>query len=157
MFPVLACFAYARDFLRGKTRKSEYDSFGLHILELLKINMADSLVPYVQVGFNFEALCKHGQFNLGRWEDKHAAFSAPVNYDSVTFFNETPLIIESYLHSLINDLTDGDQIFGDIGDMQCVFEIGLVAIIAEWDIPDVLYWMSRVIACLDISGSLGCV
>ena len=106
LFPVLACFAYAHDLLRGKTRKSEYDSFGLHILELLKIDMADSLVPYVRVGFDFEALCKHGRFDLGRCEDKHTAFSATVSYDSVSFFDEASLIIESYLHSLLDYLTD---------------------------------------------------
>ena len=106
MFPVLACFAYACDPPRGKTWKSEYDSFGLHILELLKINMADSLVPYVRVGFDFEALCKHGRFDLGGCEDKHKAFSAAVSYDSVAFFDEAPLIIESYLHSLLDYLTD---------------------------------------------------
>ena len=76
LFPELACFADARNLLRGKARESEYDSLDLHILKLLRINMANSLVPYVQVGFDFEALCKHGRFDLGRFEDKHTAFSA---------------------------------------------------------------------------------
>ena len=106
MFPVLARFAYARDLLRGKTRKSEYDPFDLHILEPLKIDMSDSLVTYVQVGLGFEALCEHSRFDLGRCEDKHTAFSAAVGYDSVAFFDETPLIIESCLHSLLDYLTD---------------------------------------------------
>ena len=106
MFPVLACFAYAHDLLRGKTRKSEYDSFGLHVLELLEIDMADSLVPYGQVGFDFEALWKHGRFDLGRCEDKHTAFSAAVSYDSVAFLDEAPLIVEAYLHSLLDYLTN---------------------------------------------------
>ena len=106
VFPELACFAYARNLLRGKARESEYDSFGLHILKLLKINMADSLVPFVRVEFDFEALCKHGRFDLGRCEDKHTAFSAAVSYDSVAFFDEAPLIIKSYLHSLLDYLTD---------------------------------------------------
>ena len=55
LFPELACFAYACNLLRGEARESECDSFGLHILKLLKINMANSLVPYVQVRFDFEA------------------------------------------------------------------------------------------------------
>ena len=38
-----------------------------------------------------------------------------------------------------------------------VFEVGLVAIVAKWDVPDMLYWMSRVITCLDITGSFGCM
>ena len=67
----LACFAYARDLLRGKVQESEDDSFGLHTLKLLEINMASTLVPYIQVIFDFEALCKHGRFDLGPCEDKH--------------------------------------------------------------------------------------
>ena len=106
LFPELACFADTRNLLCGKARESEYDSFGLHILNLLKINMANSLVPYVQIRFDFEALCKHGQFYLSRCEDKHTVFSAVVSYDSVTFFDEAPLIVESYLHSLLDYLTD---------------------------------------------------
>ena len=61
----LACFTYARDILRGKVRESKYDSFGLHVLKLLEIDMANSLVPYIQVGFDFETFCKHGRFYLG--------------------------------------------------------------------------------------------
>ena len=47
LFSELTCFAYARDLLHGKVRESEYDSFRLHVLKLLEINMANSLVPYV--------------------------------------------------------------------------------------------------------------
>ena len=80
-----------------------------------------------------------------------------MRYDLITSFDEAPLIVESYLHPLFNNLTDQDQIFGDSEDMQYVLEVGLVAFVAKWDIPDMLYWMCRFIACLDISGSLGCV
>ena len=106
MLSELTCFAYARNLLHGKVRESEYDSFRLHVLKLLEIDMVNSLVPQVQVGFDFEALCKHGRFDLGRCEDKHTAFSAAVSYDSVAFFDEAPLIIESYMHSLLDYLTD---------------------------------------------------
>ena len=151
----LACFAYARDLLRGKVRESEYDSFRLHVLKLLEIDMANSLVPHVQVGFDFEALCKHGRFYLGRCEDKHATFTTAVSYDLIASFDEAPIIVESYLHSLFDKLADRDQVFCDGTDMQYVLEVGLFAIVSEWDDPDTLYWMSRVIACLDISGSFG--
>ena len=49
--------------------------------------------------------------------DKHMAFSVAVSYDSVVFFDEAPLIVESYLHSLLDYLTDRDQILGDGGDV----------------------------------------
>ena len=51
----LACFAYARYLLRGKVWESECD-FGLHILKLLEINMANSLLPNVHVGFDFTSV-----------------------------------------------------------------------------------------------------
>ena len=43
--------------------------------------------------------------------------SAAVSYDLVAFFNEAPLIVESYLHSLLDYLTDRDQVLGDGGNM----------------------------------------
>ena len=85
------------------------------------------------------------------------AFSVAVSYVSVAFFNEAPLIVESYRHALLDYLTDRDQVLGDGGNVQYVFEVSLVAIVAKWDVPDMLYWMSRIITRLDISRSLGCV
>ena len=91
--PELAFFAYARDLLRSKVWKSEYDSFGLHVLKLLEIDMANSLVPHIHVRLNFGALCKHGRFDLGRCEDKHATFTAAVSYDLIASFDEAPIIV----------------------------------------------------------------
>ena len=119
--------------------------------------MANSLVPYIQVGFDFEALCVHGRFDLGRCEDEHTAFSAAVSYDSVAVFNEAPLVVEAYLHSLLDNLTYRDQILCDRGNVQYVLEVGLLAVVAKWNVPDMLYWMRRIIACFDLSGSLECV
>ena len=153
----LTCVTYARNLLRGKVRESEYGFFRLHVLKLLEIDVANSLVPHVQVGFDFEALCKHGRFYLGRCEDKHVTFTTAMSYELITSFDEAYLIVESYLHPLFDNLTYRDQIFSDSGDMQYVLDVDLVAFVAEWDVPDMLYWISRVFTCLDISGSLGCL
>ena len=153
----LTCFAYARNLHRGNVQEPEYDSFRLHVLKLLELDMANSPVPHVQVRFYFDALCKHSRFYLGRCEDKHATFTTVVNYDLIASFDEAPIIVESYLHSLFDNMTDRDQVFCDSGDMQYVLEVGLVAIVSEWDVPDMLYWMSRVIAYLDISRLFGFV
>ena len=75
----------------------------------------------------------------------------------IASFDEAPLIVESYLHSLFENLTNRNRIFSDSGDMYYVFEVDLVVIVGECDVPYMLYWMSRVIVYLDISGSLGCV
>ena len=40
-----------------------------------------------------------------------------VSYDLIASFDEAPLIVESYLHSLFDNLTDLDQVFGGSGDM----------------------------------------
>ena len=80
-----------------------------------------------------------------------------MSYDLIASFDEALLIGELYLHSLFDNLTNQDQVFGDSRDMQYVLEVGLVSIVSEWDIRDMLYWMSCVIAHLDISGPLGCV
>ena len=153
----LTRFAYARNLLRGKVRYSEYDSFRLHVLKLLEFDMDNSLVPQVQVGFDFEALCKHGRFYLDRCEDKHATFTTAVSYDLIASFDEAPIIVESYLHSLFDNLTDRDQVFCYGRDMQYVLQVGLFAIVSEWDVPDMSYWMSRVIAYFNIFRSFGFV
>ena len=45
LFSELTRFAYARYVFCGEAREAEYDSFGLHILKLLVIDIANSLVP----------------------------------------------------------------------------------------------------------------
>ena len=84
-------------------------------------------------------------------------FTTAMSYELITSFDEAYLIVESYLHPLFDNLTYRDQIFSDSGDMQYVLDVDLVAFVAEWDVPDMLYWISRVFTCLDISGSLGCM
>ena len=47
-------------------------------------------------------------------------FMTAVSYDLIAFFDEAPIIVELYMHSLFDNLTDRDQVFGDSGDMQYV-------------------------------------
>ena len=76
----LACLTNTRSLFPCKIRESDDDSFGLHVLELLEIDVVDSLVPQFQVGFNFEAFCKHKELHLLRFEDELLAFSLTVSY-----------------------------------------------------------------------------
>ena len=57
-------------------------------------------------------------------------------YDLIAYFDRAPIIIESYLHSLFDNLADLDQVFRDGTDMQYVLEVGLFTVISEWDVPD---------------------
>ena len=43
----MACFTHTRNLLRGKVRESDYDSFRLHVLKFLEIDVADSFVPQI--------------------------------------------------------------------------------------------------------------
>ena len=61
-----------------------------------------------------------------------------MSHDSVAVFDEAPLVTEAYLHSLLDYLTDRDQILCDRGDMQYVLEVGLLAVVAKWNVPDML-------------------
>ena len=62
-----------------------------------------------------------------------------MSYDSMVFFNEAPFILELHLHALFYYLADQDRIFRDGWDVQDVLEVGLVPVISEWDIPNMLY------------------
>ena len=100
----LACFTYARNLFLAECRESDYDSFQLHVLEFLEIDVADFLVPQIQVSFDFEAFCKHGELYLIWFQDKHSAFSLTVSYQSPFSLNKAPFIIELYLHDLFDNL-----------------------------------------------------
>ena len=106
LFSELTCFAHAGNLLVREIRESDYDSFCLHVLELLEIYVANSLVPQFQVSFDFLAFSVHGRFYLTRFEDEHTALSAAVSYDSISFFDEAPIVVEAYLHSLFYNLAD---------------------------------------------------
>ena len=78
-----------------------------------------------------------------------------MSYDLIALFDEAPIMIEACLHSLFNNLADRDQVFRNRGDMQHILEVGLFAVVSEWDIPDMLYWMHCVITCFDIPRTFG--
>ena len=114
----LACLVYAGNLPCREVRESDYNSFCLHVLELLEIYVANSLVPQFYVGFDFLAFCIHGL------EDEHMAFSTTVCYDVISFFDEASVIVEAYLHTLFYNLADRDQILRDSRHMQSLFPNG---------------------------------
>ena len=64
LFAKLACLANTNALLFCKIWEPDDDSFGLHVLKLLEIDVVDSLVPQFQVGFNFLAFSIHGRLYL---------------------------------------------------------------------------------------------
>ena len=148
----LASVAHSENLLLCKNGESNNDSFRLHAFELVEIDLADSFVSYLYVGVGFIALCVHCCFYLIRLEDKHPAFPLTTSNESTFFFNEAASVIEPDLHVLLHNLADRDQIHHYSWNMQNVFDVGLVALFAGWDITDMSYRMHGVISSLYIVG-----
>ena len=54
----------------------------------------------------------------------------PVNYVLIYSFDEAPIIVESYLHSLFDNLANRYQVFCDGRNMSYVLEVALFAIVS---------------------------
>ena len=57
LFAELARLTYASALSFCKIQESDDNSFRLHVLELLEIDVVDSLVLQFQIGINFESFC----------------------------------------------------------------------------------------------------
>ena len=79
-------------------------NFRLHWLEFIKVYMANSLVPQLNIGLVLESLCIHRCVHLGRDEDKHVNFSSCMSDKLDLILNEANFLVESYLHSLLDNL-----------------------------------------------------
>ena len=141
----LARFAHAFNLLFFECRESDDDSFRLHCLNFVEIDVTNSLVPQLYVGIGFGAFCEHGRFHLVRIENEHSALSSSVHDYSTLFFDETTALVESNLHPLLNNLANEDQILRDGGYMQAIFNVYLVTFFAEWNIADVPNRMRSVV------------
>ena len=53
----LKCLTYTSALSFCKIQESDDNSFRLHVLELLEIDVVDSLVLQFQIGINFESFC----------------------------------------------------------------------------------------------------
>ena len=60
----LATFTNSSTFFFREGRKSDDNSFHFHVLKLMEIDVADSLVPQLQVSFDSEALANFTSFDF---------------------------------------------------------------------------------------------
>ena len=144
----LACFTYAFNLLLFECRESDYDPFLLHRLELIEIDVANSLVPQLCVGIGFHAFCEHGRSYLVQIENEHSALSSFVRDDSALFFDEITALVESNLHSLLNNLADRDKILRDSWNMQDNVNVRFLTFFVESNIADVPNRMLSVVSGL---------
>ena len=149
----LARFAYTFNLLLFECRESDDDSFRFHRFEFVEIDVANSLVPQL-VGVDFRAFCEHGRFHLVRIENEHSAFSSSARDDSALFFVEAPVLVELYLHPLLNHLADRDQILRAGRYMKDIFNVRLLTFFAERNIANVPNRMRSVVSGFHIVVSL---
>ena len=79
-------------------------TFCLHQSKLTKVYMANPFVPQLDIRIDLESLCIHRCVHLNRIEDKHATFSSCMSDKLALILNEPALMVESYLHSLLDNL-----------------------------------------------------
>ena len=82
--------------------------FWLQFLKLLKIYVANSLVPLVNLGFDLLSFCEHRGANIICLEDDHPPISTPMRDQPTFVLNEACVVIEPYLHSLGDHLSNRD-------------------------------------------------
>ena len=109
----LARFTYTFNLLLFEGWELDDDSFRLHALELLEVDMVDSFMSKLYVSMSFSAFCKHGLFPLVRMKNEHLALFSSVSDESAFFRDETTSLVESNLHALLHNLVDKDQILCD--------------------------------------------
>ena len=141
-------YTHTFNFMPLKGWESDADSFRLHALEPLEVDMVDCFVPYLYVRDGFMAFRKHNRFHLVRVEDEHLAFSSTTRHDSAFLYNEVEAsyVIEANLHALVHDIADEDQILLYCWKMQDVLDVGLIAFFPKWDIANMLNGVNCVIS-----------
>ena len=77
LLPELASFTYLA-FLATELQLSKYHLFRLQFFKLRKVDVADLLVPQVDIRFDLLSFHIHHGANIIDMEDKHPPFSAPT-------------------------------------------------------------------------------
>ena len=146
-------YTHTFNFMPLKGWESDADSFRLHALEPLEVDMVDCFVPYLYVRDGFMAFRKHNRFHLVRVEDEHLALSSSASNEAAFLLNEVASVVEADLHTLFQYFTNWDQVLCYGKNKQDVFNVRLVSLFADRHITDISYWMRGVISSLNIVGS----
>ena len=145
---------YAFNLLLFQCREPDDDSFRLHRLAFIEIDVANLLVPQLYVRIGFGSFCKHGRFHLVQIENEHSTPASSASDESALFFDEATVLVESNLHALFNNLADRDQIIRDGRDMQNILNVSLLTFFAKRNIANVSNRIRSVVSGFDIAGSL---
>ena len=124
--------------MASELRQAEHNLFRLQLLKPSKIDVADPLMPQVDIRFNFLSFGEHCSADVVRVEDEHPPFSSILCDDLSFFFNEAAKVGEPNLHSLFDNLSDRHQILGDCWNVQDVHKTPFLADMAQGNVTDML-------------------
>ena len=113
-----------------------HNSFLLYWLEFMEVYMAKSLIPQLDICCVY-CVCQCW-FRPCCVEDKHVTFSSCTSDIPILVRDEPTSMVESYFHSLLNNLANWDQILCDDWDMQYVLDVAFVMMMVKDHIPNVL-------------------
>ena len=89
-----------------KFQQSENNLFRLQILKPLVVDVANPLVPQVDVRLDLLPFRKHNGADIISVEDEHPPVSTPLRNYPALFLDETPEVRKPHLHSLVDDLSN---------------------------------------------------
>ena len=112
LLPALACFKDLA-YLATELWQSGNHVFRLQLLKLLEIDLADFLVPQVDIRLDHLPFREHSGTHIIPFEDKHPPISASLRNNFALILNEAPKVRKPHLHPLVDNLTDGHQVLRD--------------------------------------------
>ena len=75
-------------------------------MKLLEVDVADLLMPQLDVRLNLLPFREHNGVDIIRFEDKHPPIAMPLPDDFAFFFDEAHEMCESDLHPLVDNLSN---------------------------------------------------
>jgi hypothetical protein len=96
----------------AKFGQTENDLLRLQVLKPPKIDVADALVPQVDIRLGLLSLCEQSTIGaiVRSVEDEHPPFSAPSRNNPAFLLYEGSEVRKPNLHALVYDLSDRDQV-----------------------------------------------
>ena len=133
LLPDLESFTYLA-FPATELWLSRNHMFQLHLLKLSEVDVANPLMPQVDVRLELVHFREHSGANIIGFEDEHSSIPVPFCNDSTFVLDEASMMSEPNLHTLIYDLTDRHQVLDHCWYMQNVPHDSLLANMAQRDI-----------------------
>jgi hypothetical protein len=139
-----------------KFGQTENHMFRLQVLKPPKVDVADPLVPQVDIRLGFLSLREQGGVGsiVSTVEDKHPPVFASSRNNPAFLLDEGSEVCKSDLHSLVDDLSDRDQVLRNRRNVQHVHKFPFLSDAAQGNFSDVRNLVRSVVSSRDYSGGL---